>query len=133
MNRASAIAAGLAMGVALGAGSCAPMQPPRDIGHDFSLRREKDSSTYSFTGYREVLLFHNHRVTDGPYQMSPTRRFVFFAAYENWYVFDSTTQRTRFLRAAPFECSAKFYEQAQPAVLRCFDVFNGKVIEMPLE
>jgi hypothetical protein len=123
----------LAATLALGLESCAPLEIPSDYGHGYSIGHEKNKSPIHFSKYRSVLYFHGERVTDQTFELSPSTRFVFFEAYGNWYLFDSVRQRTRFLRAAPFGCTVKFYEDAQPPVLRCFDVFHDQVAEMRLE
>ena len=104
--------------------SCAPVIRQYELEHGYSIRHEK---------HRSVLMFDQKKITDSRYSISPSGRYVFFRAYGNMYLFDSSTQTIRFLRRDSFSCIDKWYEQLDPPVIRCFDVYNDRMIEMVLQ
>ena len=116
-----------------GALACVPAARVDAYGNGFSIRHERDRSPLRVTKYQSVLLFNGETVTDSGFDMSPSKRFVFFTAYGNWYLFDAAVQKPRFLRGAAFDCTVKFYEDRNPPFLRCFDVRADQMIEIALE
>ena len=104
--------------------ACSPAIRQYELEHGYTIRHEES---------RSVLLFDHREITETRFSVSPSGRYVLFRDYGNFYLFDSSTQKTRFLRRAPFSCMDKWYEKATPPVVRCFDVYNNRMIEMPLQ
>ena len=129
----SRIRAAFATCVLVGAAACAPAVSVVAYGNGFSIRHERDRSPLGFTGYRNTLLFNGEAITDGRFDMSASKRFVFFTAHGNWYLFDAVVKKPRFLRNAAFDCSVKFYEERKPPFLRCFDVWSDQMVEIALQ
>ena len=104
--------------------ACSPVARHYDLEDGYSIRHEKD---------RSVLLHGTTEVTtDMRYSKSPSGRYVLFRAYGNLYLFDAENETTRFLRRRPFSCMDKWYERADPPVIRCFDVHNDRMVEIRL-
>jgi hypothetical protein len=112
---------------------CATHFETRDLGAGYSIRRERDRSALYGEGYREALFYEGEFVTAERHDFSPSRRYVFYEAFGNWYLFDSETKKTRFLRRASFRCMVKFYESSQPRALVCFDLPADRKVEMAID
>ncbi len=113
--------------------SCVHAVEHRDLGGGYAIRTEPKATGLPYGSPHWTLLFNDQVVTYRPYVISPSKRFVFYTDFGNWYLFDSIRQRPRFLHSATFDCTVKFYEDRTPSFLRCFDVFGDQMAEFPLE